>query len=48
MLAALQEPGNKNRDKELPEQQSEWGQLHLRKEGAVSWAGVEREKGPWI
>lgn len=47
-LAAVQELGNKSREQELPEEQSERGQLHPRMEGAVSSAGVWREKGSWI
>lgn len=43
-LATVQELGNKSRDQELPEElpeeQSEQGQLHQRTEGAVSSAGA--------
>lgn len=47
-LATVQELGNKSREQELPEEQSERGQLHPRTEGAVPSAGVWREKGSWI
>lgn len=47
-LATEQELGNKGRDQELPAEQSKRVQLHQRTEGAVSSAGVQREKGSWI
>lgn len=40
VLATVQELGNESRDQELPEEQSERGQLQQRPEGAVSSASA--------